>query len=89
MVHVEAAGVGAWDPFEREGGFVEVLVRAPKFPYVLGTDGAGTVSAVGEKVKEFKEGDRVYALELGNPKGVFMPSMLPSRQVMPLSSRAL
>src|SRR6266403_3911582 len=70
LVHVEAAGVGAWDPFEREGGFVEVLVRAPKFPYVLGTDGAGTVSAVGEKVKEFKEGDRVYALELGNPKGV-------------------
>jgi NADPH:quinone reductase-like Zn-dependent oxidoreductase len=71
LIHVEAAGVGAWDPFEREGGFVEVLGRAPKFPYVLGTDGAGTVAAVGEQVKEFKEGDRVYALELGNPKGGF------------------
>ena len=71
LIHVEAAGVGAWDPFEREGGFVEVLGRAPKFPYVLGTDGAGTVAAVGEKVKEFKEGDRVYAAELGNPKGGF------------------
>jgi NADPH:quinone reductase-like Zn-dependent oxidoreductase len=71
LIRVEAAGVGAWDPFEREGGFVEILGRAPKFPYVLGTDGAGTVAAVGEKVKGFEVGDRVYALELGNPKGGF------------------
>jgi NADPH:quinone reductase-like Zn-dependent oxidoreductase len=71
LIQVEAAGVGAWDPFERQGGFVEVLGRTPKFPYVLGTDGAGTVAAVGEKVKEFKEGDRVYAAELGNPNGGF------------------
>ena len=71
LIRVECAGVGAWDPFEREGGFVEVLGRAPSFPYVLGTDGAGTVVAVGEEVKEFNEGDRVYAAELGNPKGGF------------------
>lgn len=71
LIHVEAAGVGAWDPFEREGGFVEMLGRPAKFPYVLGTDGAGTVAAVGKEVEEFKEGDRVYALELGNPKGGF------------------
>src|SRR4051794_40304365 len=71
LIHVESAGVGAWDPFEREGGFVKLLGRAPKFPYVLGTDGAGTVAAVGESVNEFKEGDRVYAAELGNAKGGF------------------
>ena len=71
LIHVECAGVGAWDPFEREGGFVEVLNLEPRFPYVLGTDGAGTVAAVGKNVKEFKEGDRVYAAELGNPKGGF------------------
>jgi NADPH:quinone reductase-like Zn-dependent oxidoreductase len=71
LIHVESAGVGAWDPFEREGGFVEVLGREPEFPYVLGTDGAGTVAAVGGKVKELKEGDRVYAAELGNTKGGF------------------
>jgi len=71
LIHVESAGVGAWDPFEREGGFVEVLGQTPNFPYVLGTDGAGTVAAVGEDVKELKEGDRVYAAELGNPKGGF------------------
>src|ERR1043165_8742538 len=71
LIHVESAGVGAWDPFEREGGFVEVLGQTPKFPYVLGTDGAGTVAAVGDNVTELNEGDRVYAAELGNPKGGF------------------
>jgi len=71
LIRVESAGVGAWDPYEREGGFVELLGREPKFPYVLGTDGAGTVAAVGENVTELKEGDRVYAAELGNAKGGF------------------
>ena len=71
LIHVANAGVGAWDPFEREGGFVQILGRQPEFPYVLGTDGAGTVAAVGKDVKEFKEGDRVYAGELGNPNGGF------------------
>src|SRR5258706_2081218 len=71
LIRVEAAGVGAWDPFEREGRFVEVLGMKPTFPYVLGTDGAGTIAAVGKDVSRFKEGDRVYAAELGNPKGGF------------------
>lgn len=71
LIHVESAGVGAWDPFEREGGFVEVLGLKPEFPYVLGTDGAGTVATVGGNVKQFKEGDRVYAASLANPKGGF------------------
>jgi len=71
LIRVEAAGVGAWDPFEREGQFVEILGVEPKFPYVLGTDGAGTIAAVGKDVNRFKEGDRVYAAELGNPKGGF------------------
>lgn len=71
LIRVEAAGVGAWDPFEREGEFVEILGIKPKFPYVLGTDGAGTIAAVGKDVTRFKEGDRVYAAELANPKGGF------------------
>ena len=71
LIRVEAAGVGAWDPFEREGRFVEIMGRKAIFPYVLGTDGAGTVAAVGKDVKRFKEGDRVYASELVNPKGGF------------------
>lgn len=71
LIRVEAAGVGAWDPFEREGGFTEITGREAKFPYVLGTDGAGIIAAVGDQVSHLKEGDHVYALELANPKGGF------------------
>lgn len=71
LIRVEAAGIGAWDPFEREGRFVEIMGSKPTFPYVLGTDGAGTIAAIGRDVKGFKEGDRVYAAELANPKGGF------------------
>ena len=71
LIRVESADVGVWDPFEREGGFATMLGIEPKFPYVLGTDGAGTVAAVGEQVSRFKKGDRVYAVALANPKGGF------------------
>jgi NADPH:quinone reductase-like Zn-dependent oxidoreductase len=71
LIRVEAAGVGVWDPFEREGGFAKVYQTHAKFPYVLGTDGAGTVAAVGERVRGFTQGDRVYAISLANPKGGF------------------
>jgi NADPH:quinone reductase-like Zn-dependent oxidoreductase len=71
LIRIESAGVGEWDPFEREGGFVEMLGLTPTFPYVLGTDGAGIVAAVGKQVKGFKEGDKVYGAVLGNPKGGF------------------
>jgi NADPH:quinone reductase-like Zn-dependent oxidoreductase len=71
LIRVSAAGVGAWDPYEREGRFVEIMGTKPTFPYVLGTDGAGTIEAVGKDVSRFKEGDRVYAGELANPKGGF------------------
>src|SRR5688572_2437581 len=71
LIRVEAAGVGAWDPFEREGRFVEIMGVEPTFPYVLGTDGAGTIAAVGKDVNRFREGDRVYAAALANPKGGF------------------
>jgi hypothetical protein len=42
LIHVEWAGVGKWDPFEREGGFAREFGIKPKFPYVLGSDGART-----------------------------------------------
>jgi NADPH:quinone reductase-like Zn-dependent oxidoreductase len=71
LIRVESAGVGVWDAYEREGGFAGMTGTEPKFPYVPGSDGAGTVAAVGERVRRFHEGDRVYALTLGNPKGGF------------------
>jgi NADPH:quinone reductase-like Zn-dependent oxidoreductase len=102
LIRVEAAGVGAWDPFEREGGFAEYYGTNATFPYVLGTDGAGTLAAVGDRVNRFKVGDRAYALSLANPKGGFyaeyaavkadaaslIPEKLPTEQagVMPVDA---
>jgi NADPH2:quinone reductase len=69
LMRVESAGVGVWDPFEREGGFAEMSGTEPKFPYILGSDAAGTVVDVGADVRRFREGNRVYAFTLGNAKG--------------------
>src|SRR5215468_9774451 len=71
LLRVESAGVGVWDPYEREGEFAKIFGTKSTFPYVLGSDGAGTVAAVGSRVHRFKEGDHAYALALVNPKGGF------------------
>ena len=71
LIRVDSADVAVWDPFEREGGFVKMYGIRPRFPYVLGTDGAGTVAAVGKSVGGFKKGDRVYGVAPMNPKGGF------------------
>lgn len=71
LIKVESAGIGVWDSFEREGEFAKMSGRKPRFPYVLGTDGAGTVVEVGQGVRGFKKGDRVYAYAFMNPKGGF------------------
>ena len=71
LLRVESAGVGVWDPFEREGEFAKMFGATPSFPYVLGSEGAGTVAAVGTRVHRFKEGNHAYALALINPKGGF------------------
>lgn len=71
LLRVEWAGVGEWDPFEREGGFAKMLKIKPQFPLVLGSEGAGVVAATGPRVRRFKVGDRVYASGFLNPKGGF------------------
>lgn len=72
LIRVRSAGIGAWDPMEREGKFAQMYGGAPpQFPYVLGSDGAGTVAAVGSGVSGFKPGDGVYAYGFLNPKGGF------------------
>lgn len=71
LIRVEAAGVASWDADEREGKYAGAFGFEPKFPYVLGWDGAGTVAAVGGRVSRFKEGDRVYAASMPLPKGGF------------------
>ncbi len=71
LIRVETAGVGVWDSFEKDGGFAKMMGTTPRFPYVLGSDGAGTIVKAGTHVKRLKEGDRVYALALANEKGGF------------------
>jgi len=53
VVKVAASGVNFIDAYHREGRYPVPL------PFVIGQEGAGTVSAVGAEVKTVKEGDRV------------------------------
>jgi NADPH2:quinone reductase len=53
VVKVAAAGVNFIDAYHREGRYPVPL------PFVIGQEGAGTVSSVGAEVKTVKEGDRV------------------------------
>src|SRR5262249_21699499 len=71
LIRGDAAGVGVWDPFEREGGFAKEVGMQPPLPYVLGGDGGGTVGGVGGDVRNLKRGDRVYGINFMNPKGGF------------------
>ena len=67
LIRVETAGVGVWDPMERAGKMVGMMQGEPQFPYVLGSDGAGTVAAVGDSVTRFQTGDRVHGTVFLHP----------------------
>jgi NADPH2:quinone reductase len=68
LIALDTAGVGPWDLKIREG---KIPPRKPRFPLVLGVDGAGLVMTVGSRVRRFKVGDRVYSYNWANPKGGF------------------
>jgi NADPH2:quinone reductase len=71
LIRLEVAGVGSWDPFEREGGYAELQGTSPSFPYVLGSEGAGSIAAVGDGVAGRAVGERVFAASFLNPAGGF------------------
>src|SRR5579872_249354 len=60
LVRVGSAGIGVWDVAEREGILAKMFGIQAKFPWVLGSEGAGTVAAVGDNVSGFRQGDLVY-----------------------------
>jgi NADPH:quinone reductase-like Zn-dependent oxidoreductase len=70
LIEVAAAGVGVWDAKQRNGDMAGMGPKA-SFPIVPGADGAGTIVAVGERVKDFKPGDEVYGYSFLSPKGGF------------------
>ena len=68
LIALDTAGVGPWDLEIREG---LIPPRKPRFPLVLGVDGAGVVMAAGSRVRRFKIGDWVYSYNWANPKEGF------------------
>lgn len=67
LIEIDTAGVGIWDVKARASKYLE----REEFPMILGSDGSGTVAAVGSQVRRLKEGDRVYSYSYDNPKGGF------------------
>jgi len=68
LIALDTAGVGPWDAQIRAGWYPG---RKPRFPLILGTDGAGVVAAVGSRVRRLKLGEKVYSYSWANPKGGF------------------
>src|SRR5258708_38494892 len=56
LVRIRAVGVNPYDTYMRNGTYAV----KPPLPYTPGSDGAGDVEAVGERVSLVKPGDRVY-----------------------------
>ena len=67
VVDIVAATVNGADWRVRAGGYGTAL----KFPYVLGRDFSGTVSALGEGVTDFKIGDAVFAVLPPGQEGTY------------------
>lgn len=63
LVKVGAVAVNPIDTYIRAG----IVSMISKFPYIIGSDLAGTVEKVGSEVKRFKPGDRVW----GSNQGLF------------------
>lgn len=53
LIEVAAAGINFIDIYRRSG------IYPMEFPHIPGSEGAGTVRAVGDKVRDFAPGDRV------------------------------
>ena len=64
---IAAATVNGADWRVRDGGYGTAL----KFPYVLGRDFSGTVSALGEGVTDFQIGDEVFAVLPPGQEGTY------------------
>jgi NADPH:quinone reductase-like Zn-dependent oxidoreductase len=68
LIAVHAAGVGMWDAKIRDGSWAE---DKDKLPLILGTDGAGVIVELGERVRRWQLGDRVWAYAYDRAKGGF------------------
>ncbi len=82
VVKVKAAGVNPVDVYIRSGSYAV----KPTLPYTPGIDGAGTIEAIGDGVKGYKKGDRVYIG--GSLSGTYAEyALCKAPQVHPLAER--
>ncbi len=82
VVNIAAAGVNPVETYIRSG----MYARKPPLPYTPGSDGGGTVAAVGASVTRFKSGDRVYTA--GSLSGTYAQQALCTEtQVHPLPEK--
>ncbi len=83
LVKIDAAGVNPVETYIRSG----LYGRRPALPYTPGSDGAGTVEALGPGVASLGVGDRVYVIgtALGTASGTYAERAVCDRaQVHPL-----
>jgi NADPH2:quinone reductase len=69
LIAVDAAGVAYWDADIRDGW--SPTGKPLQYPLVLGSDGSGTVAALGSGVRRFELGEPVYGFMWDRPKGGF------------------
>ena len=84
-VQVRAVGVNPFETYMRAGNYA----IKPPLPYVPGSDAAGEIEAVGEKVERFKPGDRVYTYAAKEGLiGTYAEIVVcPANRVFPLGDR--
>lgn len=83
VVRIKAVGVNPVDTYIRTGTYA----RKPELPYTPGSDGGGEVAAVGDGVKQFRVGQRVYVA--GSLSGTYAEMALCHQaQVHPLPEKA-
>jgi NADPH:quinone reductase-like Zn-dependent oxidoreductase len=68
LIAVRTAAVSVWDADNRQR---LAYIAKPRFPLVIGSDGAGVVAALGSAVTTLEVGDSVYGTCWDNAKGGF------------------
>ena len=78
VVDVHAASINGADVKVREGAYVTIST----FPYVLGRDFSGVVSALGTGVAEFKVGDAVFGVLAGGRDGTYQEKVAEKASIL-------